>query len=148
VASALERRAAQALWVLLHRSRGRMRQALAEHGLTPPQALLLRAVAEQPGISPGELARLSGVTPATATGSLDLLEARGLLRRARRQDDRRVVRLELTPAGRRFGRTMAEAGTSAMAAELRGLDARELRSLVALLEKLAPRAPRRRRPSR
>jgi DNA-binding MarR family transcriptional regulator len=161
VPSTLERRAAEAMWTVFHRSRARMRDALGEHDLTPRQAMVLRAVAARDGLSPGQLADLSGVTPATATGILDGLEARGLLRRARRPEDRRGVRIVLTPAGRRLSRAIAEAGASGLTAELRRLRPEEARRLVALLEKLAGtgaggedgghapgRARRRRAPSR
>ncbi|MFW8628493.1 MarR family winged helix-turn-helix transcriptional regulator [Deinococcus sp. ME38] len=52
------------------------------------------------GLSPGELATLLAVSPASVTGSLDRLETRGLLRRTPDAQDRRAQRIHLTEAGR------------------------------------------------
>ncbi|WP_231724441.1 MarR family winged helix-turn-helix transcriptional regulator [Deinococcus actinosclerus] len=52
------------------------------------------------GLTPGELAALLAVSPASVTGSLDRLEARGLLRRTPDAQDRRAQRIHLTDAGR------------------------------------------------
>ena len=48
----------------------------------------------------GELARLIGVTLATLTVACDKLEAKGLIRRMRSIEDRRVVNVVLTAKGR------------------------------------------------
>jgi len=49
----------------------------------------------------GRLAREVGISPPTATRLVDALERQGLLERRRPSDNRRVVLLSLTPAGRR-----------------------------------------------
>ena len=46
-----------------------------------------------------ELARVLGVSVASATGIISRMEERGLVRRTRGAADRRVVTVELTPAG-------------------------------------------------
>ena len=48
-----------------------------------------------------ELARGMGVTRPAATGLVDRLIAQGLVRRQQDADDRRVVRVGLTPKGRK-----------------------------------------------
>ena len=48
---------------------------------------------------PSELARSMGITPATASGLVDLLVQRGLVARGDRPGDRRCTRLTVTPAG-------------------------------------------------
>lgn len=48
----------------------------------------------------GELASELGITTGATTRMIDLLESRGLLARDRTAEDRRVVRLAITPAGR------------------------------------------------
>lgn len=68
--------------------------------------LPLLDVAEPLGL--GVLARAAGVTPPTATRMADGLQARGLLRRDRCADDRRAVRLSLTPAGEEAVRAQRE----------------------------------------
>lgn len=57
------------------------------------------------GLTPGELAALLAVSPASVTGSLDRLETRGLLRRAPDPQDRRAQRIYLTDDGRDLVRT-------------------------------------------
>ncbi len=49
----------------------------------------------------GELAEVEGVSRPSASAQADLLEGRGLIRRAAGDLDRRLVRLRLTPAGER-----------------------------------------------
>jgi len=61
-----------------------------------PLALLARGQAD----NPAELARCAGMDTGAMTRTLDRLEAKGLLRRVRCQNDRRMVRLELTDEGR------------------------------------------------
>ena len=48
----------------------------------------------------GELAKSIGVTLATVTVACDKLEAKGLIRRVRSAEDRRVVNIVLTAKGR------------------------------------------------
>ncbi len=60
----------------------------------------LRRSGEPYRASPGALVRATGVTSGTMTNRVDRLVARGLVRRASDPDDRRSVRVELTPDGR------------------------------------------------
>ncbi|MES0873053.1 MarR family winged helix-turn-helix transcriptional regulator [Sinimarinibacterium thermocellulolyticum] len=72
-----------------------------ESGLTLPQLLLLEALRdEREPPTAGRLAQRVSLTQGTVTSILDRLEARGLLRRARANDDRRRVLVTLTPRGR------------------------------------------------
>jgi MarR family 2-MHQ and catechol resistance regulon transcriptional repressor len=68
-------------------------------GLTPPQFDVIATLGNQPGMSCRELGERTLITKGTLTGVLDRLEARGLLSRGSRQDDRRGVHVSLTPAG-------------------------------------------------
>ncbi|HEX2088215.1 MAG TPA: MarR family transcriptional regulator, partial [Solirubrobacteraceae bacterium] len=52
------------------------------------------------GITAGRIAELSGLTTAAVTTVLDRLEAKGYVRRARDERDRRRVLVELTPTFR------------------------------------------------
>ena len=72
-----------------------------ESGLTLPQLLLLEALRSE--IEPptaGRLAQRVSLTQGTVTSILDRLEARGLIRRTRSDDDRRRVLVALTARGR------------------------------------------------
>ena len=64
-------------------------KAFRPFDLTPPQAFLLRAVLEKPGMLQSELADTLRVTRPTATRALDGLEARDLIeRRSTKRDGR------------------------------------------------------------
>jgi DNA-binding MarR family transcriptional regulator len=72
-----------------------------EAGLTLPQLLLLEALrSEDEPPTAGRLAQRVSLTQGTVTSILDRLEARGLIRRTRSDDDRRRVIVTLTSRGR------------------------------------------------
>ena len=73
-------------------------------GITGPQRLVLKVVAEYPGISAKEVADIVRLHPSTITGILQRLAEKGLLLRARDPIDTRRVRLRIQPAARRFTR--------------------------------------------
>jgi DNA-binding MarR family transcriptional regulator len=87
-----------------------LRERAAEAGLSPIQArfllyLLYHAVELR---RVGQLAREFGLTPATVSDAVDSLEDKGLLRRERWPEDRRVVTLRLTPEGEGVARGLAD----------------------------------------
>jgi len=67
------------------------RRLAGECGLTGPQALLLKAIINEPGLSAGALARQVSLSQATITDILKRLEQRELVRRERAESDRRKV---------------------------------------------------------
>jgi len=73
----------------------------AEHktGLTGPQLWAIKTIAQGAPIMVSEIAMRMHLHPATVVGILDRLETHGLVRRVRSQEDRRVVRVELTGPG-------------------------------------------------
>lgn len=76
-----------------------LKSRISTHGITLAQFSLLRELWAEDGIKQNELSeRLATTQPATVV-TLDSLEKRDLIRRERGTDDRRVVRIYLTPAG-------------------------------------------------
>jgi MarR family transcriptional regulator for hemolysin len=73
--------------------------ALAEAGGTVPAWLVLVALKQQPHRTQQDIARAVGIGGPTLTHHLDGMEAAGLVRRSRDGEDRRAVRVELTPEG-------------------------------------------------
>ncbi len=70
------------------------------HGLTGPQALLLKSLAAAGGaVTAGDLARRISLSQATITDIVKRLESRGLVVRVRDQMDRRRVMVQLTEGG-------------------------------------------------
>lgn len=68
-------------------------------GLTARQWRPIIMLASGKANTPAELARLNNIDTGAMTRTLDRLEAKGLIRRTRSQEDRRVVNIELTELG-------------------------------------------------
>ena len=73
---------------------------MRRHGLHLGQNLLLAALWEQDGRTPGEIAAALEVTTPTVVKMATRMATAGLLTRARDDRDQRLVRLWLTDAGR------------------------------------------------
>lgn len=85
---------------LQHALRLGMDDALRPTGLTAPQYAILCAVEAEPGLSNARLARAAFVTPQTMQGMLANLERDGVILRLAHPTNARVLRTELTTAGR------------------------------------------------
>lgn len=115
----------------------RFQQAMAEHGLTYPQWLLMKQLREKGRLTAREVAEALDVTPANVTGILDRLEREGLVARARSGEDRRVVFVRLTEPGHARMKAVEDAGHSRILAEaFAGWTAEDLRTLRDLLGRL------------
>jgi DNA-binding MarR family transcriptional regulator len=79
-------------------------QEMAPLGLTAMQWRPIAMLALGRADTAVELAKLHGVDTGAMTRALDRLEAKGLIRRQRSEQDRRVVKLELTEAGQATAR--------------------------------------------
>jgi len=73
-------------------------QMAQEHGLTRAQITILARLERQPDLSQNELAAIAEVAPMTITRLIDRLEELGYVKRCPDPDDRRVWRLQLSPA--------------------------------------------------
>jgi DNA-binding MarR family transcriptional regulator len=89
-------------------------RALEEHGLTPAGLAVLDVLAETDGISASQVADACHVRPATITGVVDTLERAGWVARERDNQDRRLVRIRVTDAGR----ALQEAARAAASREI------------------------------
>ncbi len=76
------------------------RKLVQSHGLTGPQALIMKEVSRVDGITAGELARNVSLSQATITDIVKRLESRGLLQRERCGEDKRRINVKLTEQGR------------------------------------------------
>jgi DNA-binding MarR family transcriptional regulator len=72
------------------------RQLVRSHGLTAPQALILKEIVSSGEISVGELAQRVSLSQATVTDILNRLEKRALITRERSSADRRRVLVRAT----------------------------------------------------
>jgi DNA-binding MarR family transcriptional regulator len=84
------------MWIAMRR----FLQSLQSFGLTPPQFVALFALAHHGEARPmSDLTNVVLLDPPTMTGVIDRLEKGGLVERTRTDTDRRVVLVQVTPAG-------------------------------------------------
>jgi MarR family transcriptional regulator, organic hydroperoxide resistance regulator len=105
-------------------------------GISGPKYFVLRVLAEEGGVSQGEVAHLSGVDPSRITRLAKLLEGEQLIQRTRDPEDNRVVRMHLTPEGRRAFEMASERSEVFKNRIRRALNEEEHRELRRLLGKL------------
>lgn len=106
-----------------------------------PEVMRLLCRSDRP-MSPGELARTSGVTDARIANILKVLESRGLIERRPDERDRRRVVVSVTGYGRAQEKARAQVGMRFMTgflAELGLDDARELVRIVGRVNEVIER---------
>jgi DNA-binding MarR family transcriptional regulator len=94
-------KAAQLRAVLIKLGR-RLRSIGAVSDLTPAEQSALGAVVRRGSVRASELATIEGLNPTMVSRVLGRLEHDGWVRRLEDEEDRRVVKVESTAAGRRF----------------------------------------------
>ncbi len=133
-------------------------RALKATGLTVPQYAALLMLAQKPGISGAELARLCLVTPQTMASVLTNLERKGLVHREPSVVHSQVLVSKLTPAGRGLLRradrlavsvehALADAFTATQGHDLRDLLSTAIRTLENLNTQGKSTAPSVKRPN-
>ena len=115
----------------------RFAERLSPLGLTPAHAGVLRLVASGAELNQRALATRLSAAPSRVVVLVDELEARGLLRRVRREDDRRSHVLELTAAGRDALAHLREVATAHEDDVVAVLAPEERQQLADLLRRLA-----------
>jgi DNA-binding MarR family transcriptional regulator len=114
---------------------------LAKHELSSGRFMVLMQLLNkmenrpQP-CTPAELAEMAGVTRATMTGLVDTLERDGLVMREPDPVDRRMMFVQLTPAGQSLLAAVMPKHFQQMAALMRPLSEPERKTLVKLLAKV------------
>ncbi len=110
---------------------------LAVHDLTHAQWMPLYKLARGECATMAALARDQALDPGAMTRALDRLEAKGLLRRERSVQDRRVVQLVLTDAGREVSQHVPAVLSEVLNAHLAGFSEAEWLLLIGLLQRMA-----------
>lgn len=99
---------ALSVWVRLLKTHGlilrEVRRRVPEDLTLPQFDVLVQLALREEGMTPGELTRELLVTAGNVTGIVERLAGVGLVERCPVPDDRRAVRLRLTPRGRRLMR--------------------------------------------
>jgi DNA-binding MarR family transcriptional regulator len=106
-------------------------------GLTPPQAGVLRRLAQSPGQSQRELADVLGMHAPRLVALIDELEDRRLVARDRDPRDRRNYAISLTDEGRQLFTELGRVAGQHEHAITAALDDHERVQLLALLRRLA-----------
>ncbi len=109
---------------------------LDPRGLTNAQWVPLYKLHLGHGTTAAELARECQLDAGAMTRMLDRLEAKGLIRRLRSSEDRRVVNLDLTDEGRRAAAQVPHALCKVLNAHLQGFSRDEVESLKSMLGRM------------
>ncbi|OWP56878.1 MAG: hypothetical protein B2I17_03725 [Thermoplasmatales archaeon B_DKE] len=121
------------VWKLWYRQAERN---LSLVGLNNMEYNVLRILSENNAISMVQLANLSMVTQGWITSMVDKLEERKLLERSRSTDDRRIIMIQITNAGKRLMSRAQQAHVKFLEESIKGLNETEISDLLGLLEKL------------
>jgi MarR family 2-MHQ and catechol resistance regulon transcriptional repressor len=113
---------------------------LAREGLTPTQLGVLEALLHKGPMTHRDLGRKVLTSAGNMSDLIDKLEARGLVRRVRCTEDRRIVRVALTPCGAARIEALFPRHAADVARAMGGLDDAELAQLGDLLRKLGTAA--------
>jgi DNA-binding MarR family transcriptional regulator len=115
----------------------RLERSLGRHGVSGAAFNTLQVLAASGGAAcPHEISDRLSVSRATVTGVLDSLEQRHLIRRVAHPQDRRMLRVEMTPRARRLLDRLAPEHDRALRRIFAGLPGRDQQRLNVLLNRL------------
>jgi len=105
------------------------KRSLRECGLTGPQIWALRVLREAGSLTVGGLAARMYMHISSASNLLNRIEAKRFIVRRRDDADQRIVRLAITPAGRRVASRRPAPPRSRLPQALKRMPTRELREM-------------------
>ena len=117
-------------------ARVQMQAAMEDVTASQLEVLMLLHHSEA-GLSMHQLAEAQAITPSSATQLVDRLVRMGLVERLREDEDRRLVRVQLSEAARQRFEEMMRLHLRSLAVITERLSDDDLRTLVGLLERLA-----------
>ena len=109
---------------------------LERFGLNSTQFVVLKHLGEGAAHTAADLCRLNRYDTGAMTRILDRLEEKGLVRRERGREDRRVVFLRLAPAGKALLPRLMAVGTRVVDAHLAGFGNEEIEALKGYLQRM------------
>ncbi|MEX3639152.1 MarR family winged helix-turn-helix transcriptional regulator [Paraburkholderia sp. BR14320] len=116
-------------------------RAVKPLGLTAQQIGVILMLSSRRASTPFELSRAMSYDSGSMTRLLDRLEKKGFVVRTRSNDDRRMVKLELTPQGHEAARQLPNLGATVLNDQLRGFTAEEHATLIHLLARFIANGP-------
>jgi DNA-binding MarR family transcriptional regulator len=105
-------------------------------GITGPQLWTLKTMSQDRNLSLSELSKRMYLHPSTITGVIDRLEKRGYVSRDRDREDRRVIKVQLTPKGKRLAKRAPNPVQGKMIYGLRNLGNRRLHAIYNSIREL------------
>jgi DNA-binding MarR family transcriptional regulator len=112
-------------------------QAMTSYPVTKTQFILLLLISREGSPKLARLAEEMNVQPSAITVLIDRLEKLNYVKRITDPDDRRSVRVELTPLGREIIHDFRQRRHGILKSYLNRLSEEEIRTLTELLEKIA-----------
>jgi len=110
-------------------------RAVKPLGLTAQQIGVILMLSSRRASTPFELSRAMSYDSGSMTRLLDRLEKKGFVVRTRSSDDRRMVKLELTPQGHDAAGQLPGLGVAVLNEQLRGFSDDEHATLIHLLSR-------------
>ncbi len=98
--------------------------------VSAPQLNCLLSLYEKGPLPPSRIARQIMLKSSTLTGVIDRLEVKGLVKRTRSSQDRRVITIELTEAGRVLARNAPPPIQQKIVDGLKRLSSRQLHDII------------------
>lgn len=123
----------------IHLHRQSMLKLLAAKGAHPGQAIYLRMLARNDGISQRDLAEKLMLAAPTVTSTLQRMERLGMVERRPDPDDQRVTRVHLTAEGRRLEAELHEVFSEYLVRTIDSMPDADRRELARLLGTMADR---------
>ena len=106
------------------------------HDITPQQWAVLNRLWQQDGISQAEIADSTFKNRPVVTRIIDILEKKGRVVRRRSEQDRRVIRVYLTPKGREYEEKLVPLAKEVLERGRAGITDEELEHMTLALRKI------------
>ena len=113
-----------------------MSNQFADYEFTAPQMNLMQELYHHPGATIKELSNLLGLAKSTVCGIVDRLEVQGVVVRTRCLEDRRTVKISLTPKMFEYKDSMNIVKTNYLTGLLKNMDSGEIEQILSSLRKL------------
>jgi DNA-binding MarR family transcriptional regulator len=107
-----------------------------KYAITSAQLNCLLALYENGPLPPSQIARHMLVNSSTVTGVIDRLEQKELVSRQRNSPDRRIINIQLTPAGKKLAEIAPPPIQQRVVDGLQQLSQSELKQIILSLNKL------------
>lgn len=117
-----------------------LEERLAPFDIKPADYVVLASIANDVADTASAVCSIMSHDPGAMTRKIDALEERGLVRRVRSASDRRAIKLELTPEGRKLFPKMLAVAVGMANEFLRGFSKAEVRGLEEMLQRILDNA--------